>query len=66
LRRAEIGTHHHIAGPYLSAYSDEMAWRENNRRVSNGVLYLMAADAALKHPKSTVWTGYWQRSRAHG
>jgi transposase-like protein len=61
LRRAEIGTHHHIAGPYLHAYADEMAWREDNRRVSNGVLYLMTADAALKHPKSKRWSGYWQR-----
>src|SRR4051812_39536258 len=28
LRRAEIGTHHHIAGPYLTAYAREMVWRE--------------------------------------
>src|SRR5262245_57639413 len=63
LRRAEIGIHHHVAGPYLSAYAREMAWRENNRRVSNGEQYLMAADAALQHPISRVWKGYWQRSR---
>jgi transposase-like protein len=62
LRRAEIGTHHHIAGPYLTYYANEMAWREDNRRASNGVLYLMAADAALKHPVSNEWRGYWQRS----
>jgi transposase-like protein len=63
LRRAEIGTHHHIAGPYLNAYANEMAWREDNRRVSNGELYLMAADAALKHPVSQQWKGYWQRNK---
>jgi transposase-like protein len=62
LRRAEIGTHHHIAGPYLAAYSAEMAWREDNRRVSNGVQYLMAIEAALKRPVSRQWAGYWQRS----
>ena len=62
LRRAEIGIHHHIAGPYIASYAHEMAWREDNRRVSNGVLYLMAADAALKHPISKQWKGYWQRS----
>jgi len=39
--RAEIGIHHHVAGPYLWAYASEMAWRENNRRVSNGEQYLM-------------------------
>ena len=66
LRRAEIGTHHHIAGPYLKSYAAEMAWREDNRRLSNGVLYLMAADAALKHAVSHQWKGYWQRSAANG
>jgi hypothetical protein len=62
LRRAEIGIHHKVAGPYLNSYANEMAWREDNRRVSNGELYLMAAAAALKHPKSENWCGYWQRS----
>jgi transposase-like protein len=59
LRRAEIGTHHHISGRYLSAYASEMAWREDNRRVSNGELYLMAANASLAHPVSRQWKGYW-------
>lgn len=62
LRRAEIGTHHHIAGPYLKAYAREMAWREDHRRVSNGEQYLMIANAALAHPVSRQWKGYWQRS----
>ncbi|MHC2623515.1 transposase-like protein [Bradyrhizobium huanghuaihaiense] len=62
LRRAEIGIHHHIAGPYLAAYASEMAWRENNSRISNGEQYLMATDAALQHPVSRQWKGYWQRS----
>jgi transposase-like protein len=61
LRRAEIGMHHHIAGPYLASYSSEIAWREDNRRRSNGELYLAMADAALKHPVSRQWKGYWQR-----
>ena len=62
LRRAEIGTHHHFAGRYLAAYANEMAWRENNRRISNGAQYLAIADAALKHPVSRQWKGYWQRA----
>jgi transposase-like protein len=62
LRRAEIGMHHHIAGPYLSAYANEMSWREDNRRRSNGELYLAMTDAALKHPVSRQWKGYWQRT----
>ena len=64
LRRAEIGTHHHIAGPYLMAYAREMAWRENNRRISNREQYLMATDAALQHPVSRQWKGDWQRQNS--
>lgn len=61
LRRAEIGQHHHISGQYLSAYAGEMAWREDNRRQSNGALHEMATHAALSHPVSRTWAGYWQR-----
>ena len=61
LRRAEIGIHHHISGQYLSAYASEMAWREDHRRVSNGEQFLMATGAALAHPVSRQWKGYWQR-----
>jgi len=61
LRRAEMGVHHRISGTYLGAYAGEMAWREDHRRKSNGVLYLMAANASLVHPVSRQWKGYWQR-----
>lgn len=61
LRRAELGTHHHIAGRYLSAYAAEMAWREDHRRVSNGEQWLAATSVALAHPVSRQWKGYWQR-----
>ncbi len=64
LRRAEIGTHHHIAGPYLAAYAGEMDWREDRRRVSNGEQYLTLATAAALAPVSHQWKGYWQRRRA--
>jgi transposase-like protein len=36
LRRAEAGHHHHVAGPYLLRFAQEAAWREDNRRRSNG------------------------------
>ena len=62
LRRAEVGTHHYIAGPYLGAYAGEMAWREDHRRVSNGEQYLLVTKAALAHPVSRQWKGYWQRA----
>lgn len=61
IRRAEVGTHHHIAGPYLNSYASEMAWREDNRRISNGELYLNLVSAAISRPVSRQWKGYWQR-----
>jgi transposase-like protein len=64
IRRAEIGIHHHIAGPYLGAYAAEMAWREDARRHSNKDQFLMIGLAAAIHPPSKRWTGYWQRRKA--
>jgi len=60
MRRAEIGTHHSISR-HLATYAGEMAWREDNRRRSNGEQYLIAVNAALAHPVSRQWKGYWQR-----
>lgn len=61
MRRAEIGQHHHVSGKYLGAYAGEMAWREDNRRQANGSLHGKMAAAALRHPISRAWAGYWQR-----
>jgi transposase-like protein len=62
LRRMEVGTHHHIAGPYLNAYAGEASWREDNRRVSNGTQAAMVASAAMASNVSRKWAGYWQRA----
>jgi len=62
LRRMEVGTHHHIAGPYLGAYAGEAAWREDNRRVDNGCQAMMVVEAGLEAPVSRSWAGYWQRA----
>ena len=64
LRRAEYGVHHRISGKYLYQYANEMAWREDNRRVPNGTQWRWMTGAALRHPKSEVWRGYWQRRAA--
>lgn len=61
IRRAEVGTHHHIAGDYLGAYAAEMAWREDARRESNGNQFAMLVSAGTAAPKSHQWCGYWQR-----
>jgi hypothetical protein len=64
LRRAEVGTHHHISGKYLRFYAGEMAWREDYRRTDNGALFGLVAKAALAHGVSKNWKGYWQRNVA--
>ncbi len=46
---------------YLGAYAAEMAWREDNRRISNGEQFLLATSSALAHPVSRQWKGYRQR-----
>lgn len=61
LRRAEIGHHHHIAGPYLVRYAQESAWREDHRRVDNGRQVRAVATLAMAAPVSVDWCGYWQR-----
>ncbi len=62
LRRMEVGTHHHIAGPYIGAYAREASWREDNRRVPNGTQAAMVASAAMSSSQSRAWAGYWQRA----
>jgi transposase-like protein len=64
LRRAEIGTHHHLSGRRMHAYASEMAWREDHRRVSNGEQFTAVAALAARHPVSREWAGYWQRKAA--
>ena len=64
LRRAELGHHHHIAGPYLVRYAQEAAWREDLRRVSNGEQTHGVVGLAMRSPPSVDFCGYWQRAQA--
>jgi hypothetical protein len=63
MRRAEIGHHHHIAGPYLLRYAQEAAWREDNRRAANGSQVDRIGALALKQKPSVDFSGYWQRHK---
>jgi len=62
LRKMEVGTHHHIAGPYLHQYAAEASWREDNRRVANGEQAGLVGIAAMRSRVSRQWKGYWQRA----
>lgn len=61
VKRAVMGVYHHISGAYTDNYLGELAWRETNRRISNGEQFLTIAAAGLHHPVSRQWKGYWQR-----
>jgi transposase-like protein len=63
LRRAEVGHHHHVAGAYLLRYAQEAAWREDNRRVSNGEQVSRVAALAMVRKPSVDFSGYWQRHK---
>ena len=62
MRRAEIGHHHHIAGPYLIRYAQEASWREDNRRLATGEQIGRVSTLAMKAKPSIDFCGYWQRS----
>lgn len=66
MRRAEIGHHHHLAGPYLLRYAQESSWREDNRRVDNGAQAQRLAGLAMKRKPSVDFGGYWQRHHSTG
>jgi hypothetical protein len=62
MRRAEIGHHHHLAGPYLARFAQESAWREDHRRDSNGTQVDCVALLAMRNKPSVDFCGYWQRT----
>jgi transposase-like protein len=63
MRRAEIGHHHHVAGPYLVRYAQEAAWREDHRKLHNGGQVSAVAGLAMRCGPSVDWCGYWQRAQ---
>ena len=63
LRRGEMGHNHHIAGPYLLRYAQAAAWKEDNRRTSNGQQVMRVVDLALSIKPSVDFCGYWQRHK---
>lgn len=61
MRRAEIGHHHHLSGPYLLRFAQEASWREDNRRVTNGEQTQRLAHLVMSRGPSVDFSGYWQR-----
>lgn len=64
LRRAEIGHHHHLSGPYLDRYARETAFREDHRRAANGEQFGAVVRLVVRNGPSVDFCGYWQRTKA--
>lgn len=59
--RMEMGTHHHIAGPYLWGYGCDAVWREDHRRETQAEKFGDLLRALLSNTVSRTMKGYWQR-----
>lgn len=59
-RRFEDGQIHHLDNIYLLNYANEMAYREDTRRMSNGAIFNDITDKCMNTLQSNEWTGYWQ------
>lgn len=62
-RRLQYGQCHKLSNLYLSNYVNEIAYREDNRRVSNGAMMIDIATKSINTPTHSEWTGYWQGNK---
>jgi transposase-like protein len=62
-RRMQIGQNHRFGLGYLSNYANEAAYREDNRRMSNGAMFkdILGKCAAVR--PSRDFCGYWQGNK---
>lgn len=59
--RMQMGTHHHIAGPYLWGYGCDGVWREDKRRDTQAERFDSLLTGLLSNTVSRTMKGYWQR-----
>ncbi len=62
-RRMQYGQCHHISNLYLSNYANEIAYREDTRRKSNGAIFNDIFSKCLNTPVSNEFCGYWQGNK---
>ena len=58
---AEIGHHHHVAGPYLIRFAQEAAWREDHRARPTAHRLTGSSGWRCANKPSVDFCGYWQR-----
>lgn len=62
-RRMQYGQCHQISNLYLSNYANEIAYREDTRRMSNGAIFNDIFSKCLSTPISNEFCGYWQGNK---
>lgn len=62
-RRMQYGQCHRISTLYLSNYANEIAYREDTRRLSNGTIFQDILTKCLTTPVSNEFCGYWQGNK---
>jgi len=62
-RRMQYGQCHHVSNLYLSNYANEIAYREDTRRMSNGAIFNDIFSKCLNTPVSNEFCGYWQGNK---
>ena len=62
-RRMQYGQCHKISNLYLSNYANEIAYREDTRRMSNGAIFNDIFSKCLSTPTSNEFCGYWQGNK---
>lgn len=62
-RRMQIGIHHHVSSLYLSNYANEIAFREDSRRMTNGEIMKDILTRCLMTPEHGEWRGYHQGNK---
>ena len=65
-RRCQIGQIHKVAPKYLDNYANEMAYREDTRRWSNGDIFRDILGKCARVLASRDWCGYWQGNHRLG
>lgn len=62
-KRMYYGQVHKLGNDYLHEYANEIAYREDTRRLSNGEIFNDVVSKCLASLPSDDWRGYWQGNR---
>jgi hypothetical protein len=62
-RRMQYGQMHKFGNLYLDHYANEAAYREDNRRMSNGQMFLDILLKCALSKTSRIFCGYWQGNK---